>query len=110
MSETLHSHPKLEIVLNLVLEGVLNFENSLAAIDRGETGDECQSEGNSVIRIAFQRAPELNDLLPRLAARLETGHSLADYAFDIRDEVEAVRKMIRKDEADKSRTYNWISY
>jgi hypothetical protein len=96
MNQSGSRNEKLGCSLDLILEGVLKFGSALNAMDRGFSGEPLEAEGHVLIRNAFQRSPELSELLPRLAKRLQEGQSVAEEGFEIRDEVEAVRKLIRE--------------
>ena len=82
--------------LDRVMDGVSQFGSALGAMDHGGPVEELEESGHEIIRGAFERAPELHTLLPRLAAKLKAGKSVADDGYDIRDEVAEARKQLEK--------------
>ena len=84
----------LNHAFDLILLGVREFGSALGAMDHGGSGQEQEEAGHSLIHSAFEHAPELNQLLPKLAAKLKAGQSVADDGYQISDEVAAAKKLL----------------
>ncbi len=106
--------PDLEDEFACLQQGVQRFGTALDAMDRGGPVKELEAEGHELIRGAFARAPRLNQLLPKLAAKLWAGVSVADDGFKIQAEIEAARQLLRAEAnpacyclADSETPYPW---
>lgn len=78
-----------------VLLGVQEFGTALGAMDHGGPWERIEEEAHETMRRAFADIAELQDYLPRLAAKLASGASVADDGAEIKAEVGLGRRRVR---------------
>ncbi len=83
--------------ITLIQDAVGDFGSALGAMDRGFglAADDLEARGHQHIRSAFRNAPELQDLLPQLWAKVQAGENLADLGYAISKEVDEALRVLK---------------
>lgn len=75
-----------------VLLAVREFGSALGAMDHGGPWEKIEAEAHEIIRRAFADLPELAQVLPKLAAKMQAGASVANDGTEIANEVRRARR------------------